>query len=280
MVRSERAIMFSVTGCAVGYNYTLFMTKSNFGVDIDTKPPTAEVSLSRREVVLEPTFEGGKTPSVFATFKAQNNTVESFFFGVDSLFAGSCAATRLSKVKAKDGTLATDQPVAATHVCSGGATEENVIQVTKEPKGETLWEMIPSIFLTEQGTKIPGAGAVKPFFFATDTTLGLKVAWAGTTAQFPDSLKLGFNRKEFAFAPVFREGKECSEAHPCKIRMPSFLAGVKQSVNLPGTLFKFQVNGAQVFATGEAAENLALDPLMDAWKKEMLGPEKVEEKPK
>ena len=133
--------------------------------------------------------------------------------------------------------------------------------------------MLPSIFSGESGAKIPEAGAVKPFFFATDTTLGLKVAWSGTTAQFPDSLKLGFNRKEFAFAPIFKKGKNCTETNPCQIRMPSFLAGVRQSVGLPWTALKFHVDNAQVFATGEAAENLALDPDIQTWKKNMLKPQ-------
>lgn len=32
------------------------MTKTNIGIDIDNKPPTAEVSIARREVAIQPTF--------------------------------------------------------------------------------------------------------------------------------------------------------------------------------------------------------------------------------
>ena len=55
------ALAAVLPGC-VGYNSTLFMTKSNVGLDMDSKPPTFEVSLARREGVIAPTFEGGQTP--------------------------------------------------------------------------------------------------------------------------------------------------------------------------------------------------------------------------
>jgi len=55
-------------GCA-GYNTTMFMTKSNAGLDIDMKPPTAEINISRKEAVIEPVFEKGQTPPVMASFK-------------------------------------------------------------------------------------------------------------------------------------------------------------------------------------------------------------------
>ena len=45
-----------VDGCAIGYNTTLFTTKSNIGLDVDTKPPVAEISISRQEGVLAPGF--------------------------------------------------------------------------------------------------------------------------------------------------------------------------------------------------------------------------------
>ena len=41
------AIAALLQGCA-GYNTVMFMTKSNAGLDIDMKPPTAEISISRK----------------------------------------------------------------------------------------------------------------------------------------------------------------------------------------------------------------------------------------
>src|SRR5271154_7636493 len=49
-----------LAGCAVGYNTTVFSTKSNFGVNIESTPkPTAEISLSRLEGAITPALEGG-----------------------------------------------------------------------------------------------------------------------------------------------------------------------------------------------------------------------------
>ena len=64
------SVLLTLSGCAVGYNSTLFYTQSNIGLDAETKPPTAEISIARREGVIEPGFEGGQTPPVIAGFKA------------------------------------------------------------------------------------------------------------------------------------------------------------------------------------------------------------------
>ncbi len=247
-----------LNGCGVGYNYTLFMTKSNFGVDIDSKPPTAEVSLARREVVIEPTFEGGQTLPVFAAFKARNSVATSFLFGVDSMFAGGAAAAVLTDGTLKESNACKDK---------GGA---GILCLSLEPKGETLWEMIPYPVnpFNESGMTIPSAGKMKPFVFATDTTFGLKVAWSGTAGQFPDSIKVGFNRKEFAFAPIF--GKQEKDG-AFLVGMPPFLAGVDQSVMVGWTApFTHDVDHVQFFATGAAAVNLAQDKKITDRKDDML----------
>jgi hypothetical protein len=84
-------------GCAVGYNSTLFVTKSNIGIDADTKPPTLELSIARREGVLAPGFEGGQTPPVMASFRTSSNPFSRFFVGVQSTFAGGDASVALSR---------------------------------------------------------------------------------------------------------------------------------------------------------------------------------------
>ena len=43
-------------GCGIGYNSVVFFTRTNMGIDIDTKPPVAEISVSRQEGVIEPAF--------------------------------------------------------------------------------------------------------------------------------------------------------------------------------------------------------------------------------
>jgi len=266
-MKSVRLILVAVSvllhGCAVGYNYTLFMTKSNFGVDIDSRPPTAEVSLARREVVIEPTFEEGKTLPVFAAFKARNSVATSFLFGVDSMFAGGAAAAVLTDGTLKEANACKDK---------GGA---GILCLSEEPKGETLEDMLPCPFNCSE-TKIPSAGKMKPFVFATDTTFGLKVAWSGTAGQFPDSIKLGFNRKEFAFAPIF--GKQEKDG-AFLVGMPPFLAGVDQSVMVGWSApLTHDVDHVQFFATGAAAVNLARDKNITDRRDNMLKPQTQDQK--
>ena len=90
----------SFTGCA-GYNHTLFMTKSNVGLDFDSKPPTLEITVSRKEAVIAPTFEGGQTPPVMASFKPRagaGSGFGNFFLGVDQTFTGGDAAVAMASL--------------------------------------------------------------------------------------------------------------------------------------------------------------------------------------
>jgi hypothetical protein len=114
----------------------------------------------------------------------------------------------------------------------------------------------------ELDVSIPGKGQVRPFMFGTDTTLGMKIAWSGMTAQMPDTVRLGFNRKEFALAPLF-----VSESLPCvlpgsnqhssySVDISSFVAVLdnENSLGLPrDTGFKWR----QYIATGASATSLA-----------------------
>ena len=226
-------------GCAVGYNSTLFMTKSNVGIDVDTKPPTAEISISRREGVIAPSFEGGQTPPVLAIFRAASGDwpkLSAFFFGVDSTFAGGDAAVVLSQ-----------EP-------NGEAEPDSRLCLNKKPDAKkTLWIW---------NRAVPEKDKVSPFFFATDTTLGLKLAWSGTTGVHPDTLRLGFSRKESAWAPVLK-----ADPNKCKIpgtekngeyavKMPSFLAILDSNTQ---TEENGNIKTLQYFATGESATNLAKD---------------------
>ena len=46
----------SLSGCA-GQDRILFVTKTNLGLDLDSKPPTAEITIARRELAITPTFQ-------------------------------------------------------------------------------------------------------------------------------------------------------------------------------------------------------------------------------
>ncbi len=247
-----------LTGCAIGYDTALFMTKSNIGLDVDTKPPTAEISIARREGVLAPGFEGGQTPPVFARFGTSSgtsrgnsgesntdtgrNVFDKFFWGISSVFAGGNAAIYASQ---NDFNLSqsADLPDPAEK-------QPSSLHLTMLPQGK------PSILGIPLGTiDLPQPGEMKPFIFGTDTSFGLKVAWSGLTGNIPDTLRLGFNRKELAIAPIF--GKPVSsKAYHYQVDMPSFFATIKIAGD--AGIFGLPKNEySQIFATGKAADNIA-----------------------
>lgn len=222
-----------LTGCAIGFDHTLFVTKSNIGVDFDTKPPTAEISIARRELVIAPTFEGGQTPPVVGGFRTGNRLL--FGMDVSSVFAGGDAAFAL-----------TDKGLNADH--------DARLCLNAPPVGR------PHLGPLSFGTyPLPEKGEIRPFIFGTDTTFGIKVAWSGMTAQFPDSLKIGFNRKELALAPVF--GSESTNEPHCQysVEMPAFLATIDVASNT-ASLRSFGIDYLQSFSTGAAAVKLAQNP--------------------
>ena len=86
------AIPFLFQGC-VGYDRTLFVTKTNVGIDIDTTPPTAEINIARKEVVIAPTFANGETPPVLGSFSMAS---KGMFADVSSTFSGGDAAVTMA----------------------------------------------------------------------------------------------------------------------------------------------------------------------------------------
>ncbi len=224
-----------LTGCA-GYNHTLFMTKSNAGLDFDAKPPTAEITISRKEAVIAPAFEGGQTPPVMASFKPDigaNGPFVNFFLGVDQTFAGGDAARVMSELYNE-----------STPKDRNPSTYDSTLKLTTEPKGPI------------KALDVAKPGKIRPFIFGTDTMLGLKVAWSGAGGQMPDTVKAGFNRKEFAWAPLTMTTNNTST--PWQVKMPSFLATIDSQIQA-GTN-KTGITALQYFATGEAATRLALQP--------------------
>jgi hypothetical protein len=186
---------------------------------------------------MAPTFEKGQTPPVMASFRVNTKGLIGIFANVSSTFAGGDAANTMSKLY---GDPDATKP------------EDSTLCLKQKPTPRVLMQEI----------SFPSEGEVKPFAFGTDTSLGLKIAWSGLTAQFPDTVKLGYNRKEFAFAPVF--GSEEASETVCgktggkySVKVPSFVATVDSYVNVKdpaGT----STGWLQYFATGTAATNLTL----------------------
>lgn len=248
------ALVASVCGCGIGYNRMLFVTKTNIGMDVDSKPPTAEITIARREGLIAPTFPGGRTPPALGGFRYYGNF---FAPNVQAVFSGGRAAVTIGKLFTTPSTTIAEDDAKA-EIC-----------VAEKPESRLM-----NFF-----SSIPGVGALseendstRPFFFATDTGTGLKVAWSGATGSIPDTLRFGYNRKEFAFAPIFGREKACTppggdaDSAPggngrtgYLIDVPSFLATLDSSYDV-----KHQEGGsyayAQFFATGKAADSLALQP--------------------
>jgi len=91
-------VLVILTGCGIGYNKTLFFTKTNVGLDVDSSPPTAEVTIGRREGVIAPTFERGQTPPVLASFGLAASGFAALFAEVSSTFCGGDAAVIMAKL--------------------------------------------------------------------------------------------------------------------------------------------------------------------------------------
>jgi hypothetical protein len=226
-------------GCA-GYNHTLFMTKSNVGLDFDTKPPTLEVTVSRKEAVIAPSFEGGRTPPVLASFKPDagaGSAFGNFFLGVDQAFAGGDAAVAMAALYATN----------YTPPRHDRTNYDSALHLSQPPK------------YTDPFRRLAKPGTTRPFIFGTDTTLGLKAAWTGTGGQFPDTVRLGFNRKEFAWAPVSMTATSNANTTNYQVKMPSFLATIDSRIETGGK--EGGISALQYFATGDAATLLALQPV-------------------
>jgi hypothetical protein len=233
----------ALTGCGIGYNRTLFFTKTNVGLDIDSQPPTAEISIARREGVIAPTFEGGQTPPVLASFALDVNGFWALFAGVSSTFCGGDAAVTMASLF--------NTPDSKVPECNYPCEEyRSGISVVNEPN------YLDCFGKKDKFKNLFGPGEIEPFLFGTDTSFGLKVAWSGMTAQAPDTVRFGFNRKEFALAPVTIKRSD-KEPKSYEVRMPSFLATIDNSVRLADPT-KSKVKHLQYFATGKAADKISL----------------------
>jgi hypothetical protein len=235
------SIITAIMGCDIGFNKTLFFTKTNVGFDADSRPPTLEISIARREGVIAPTFEDGNTPPVLASFAVDANGISALFAGISSTFAGGDAAVTMAKLYNDS-----DQKVANIDFTSPDF--DSSIKLSEEPKYLDWFGNV------DQSKKLLKKGEIEPFIFGTDTSFGLKVAWSGITAHLPDTVKLGFNRKEFALAPV--TASQIPDTTESKVRMPSFLATIDNSTRL-GEMANTKIKHLQYFATGKAADFMA-----------------------
>ena len=262
------AICFTVSGCVTGYNSTFMYTDTNFGVNLDTEPPTVDISVGRKEGTIQPTFEGGQTIPTLTSFRGDTTTQKGLELGAGQTFTGGEAAYVFATLYDED---------TPEKNCDGNFEriyDGHQVLLTKKPK---LPNHVPA--MDDDGT-------VRPLVFGTDTGLGLKVSSSAQTPGIPSSIKFGYNRKELAFAPVSIRQKSNGVDGPEKqfyiADMPSLMATVDYGAQVtaatqekkqeaqrasattkgaaapaPMAMFGTRVRYAQYFATGEAATNLA-----------------------
>jgi hypothetical protein len=252
-------------------------TKTNVGIDIDNKPPTAELTIARRELNIQPVFpDYTDQDSIMPTFAAFGLSDTWINPRIRGEFAGGKAAVEALKPEAEtikmvgenaEKELGTDPKESDNKVTKDDTGSDAIVCLQKLPE-KTFWrEFLDGITGENDDT-------AKPFFFATDTAYGLKVMWSGTAGPYPDSLKLGYNRKEYASSPIFIENNKVrnnnnevdgktiiTETNKCNgagftARMPSFYASIDNSSGLQ-TIRDNQISPntthTQFFATGQAA---------------------------
>jgi len=214
-------IAFLWAGCA-SKDSTLFVTKTSFGVDFDAKPPTMDVGYSRKEGTIAPKFEDGNVIPQMASFHGRAGVIGNVFIGAAQSFAVGEPSVIMAKYMGNPNAKPAVKDVidaaelAGPHLVTGRLSQP------------------------------------KRYFFGTDTSLGVKVGLAAETGGVPDSLSVGWKRKELAYVPLTRTGSDAT----MQIAVPSLLSTVNFGTN--------PQNGAttvsQFFATGSAANYLAAQP--------------------
>lgn len=301
-----------LSGC-FGYDRVLFVTKTNMGIDVENQPPTAEITVARRELAIAPAFrdstEKDNTPPLLASFGRKGSV---FSPGITSIFAGGTAAVWLGAEKDKNeeeggktenttttGTEGGADPEArpmGTAITAGAIDKINTPTVKNEgpdadqgpsnkDKGDEF-DQDSALCLSKKPDPRPPikklwhwifgepeeiTESTRAFYFATDTSIGLKVGWDGTGGPYPTNLKFGYNRKESALPPVLikegcaqnkdlpeqlkdnntsQDGDETPKHY--EVKVPSFFASLDHASNLT-TLTDSKVKHVQFFATGKAA---------------------------
>lgn len=219
-------VLWDLSACSLGKESVLFITKTSLGVDVDSKPPTLDLGYSRKEGTLAPQFEEGQVLPQMASFSTNQGMLLNTALGQS--FAVGRAAILLSKY------LGTDREL-------------------------VLSAQIPIDELNGDAVEVKGTlTKAKRYFFATDTSFALKVTFGLESGGYPDSMSLGYKRKEFAYVPLFTaaaaDGKEI-------IKMPSLIATAGMYLDASSSR-EGELRYSQFYATGVAANYLAAKPIV------------------
>lgn len=217
-------LVLSATGCGLGKENILFVTKTSLGVDIDSKPPTLDISYTRREGTLSPEYPSGVLPQM-ASFATEVGVPVNLAVG-QSIATGH-AATLLAKYIGTP----LDPELTSTSIPIAEITSPDASRIEGE---------------IENG---------KRFFFGTDTAFGLRVTFGLETGGYPDSLSFGYKRKEMAFVPITEKSIKEGNVVRKTVGIPPLLATA--GFDLQGKSGGGEVQYVQFFATGHSASYLA-----------------------
>lgn len=224
-----------LAGCSLGKDNILFVTKTSLGVDVDSKPPTLEIGFDRKEMTIAPEFlvrTDGEEKSAAILPQMAGFTSD---IGIINQALGQSFATGTSAI------------LMGKYLTS---------QARPEP---TLTIEADEIKSTAKVTVASGSER-KRYFFGTDTNFGFKVGFGLETGGLPDSLSLGYKRKELAFVPLFESTDSDSNNNEKKVvYLPSLLATAGLATDASGPREGKLVH-SQFFATGHAASYLAALP--------------------
>jgi hypothetical protein len=225
----------------VGTQSAMHVSTSNFGVDIDTTPPTTEIGLSRTEVAVQPAFANGQTPSSVMSFEGRTGNgwgkgvISNFFFGTGGTFATGQAAANLTSAS----------------TTSSESSNSDEIKLNAFPSRPNIFKLL---FSRRHRYRPFVENEMFPLISGTKTVYGLDVNWDPAT-QAPRAIKAGFNRKEISYAPLIAKKLKPTTENPEKysIKLPSVFAGHQMNTTTEDGV-KF--GHLQFLATGKAAENL------------------------
>ena len=215
---------FSLWGCSLGKDSILFVTKTSVAIDVDTNPLTFDVGYGRYEGSIAPVAEDGEILPLLASVNAES-TISSDVFGagVSQNFGVGNAAVIMTQYLGSD----------SNPIDNGSVDFSELISKPASIKGKIN-------------------DNTRRYFFGTKTTLGFTTSFAPERGYMPDSITLGYKRKELAYVPI----KQNLTAGTLSI--PSMIATTGNSENAGINESGFSIS--QFYATGKAASYLAANP--------------------
>lgn len=240
----------SVAGCASPDKYATFVTKTSLSVlDVDSAPAGVGIAYDRVEGFIGPRFADGTAVPVAGFFDTDGGVMSR---RVRQVYVTGQAA-KLATQQAQTISLA---PAAASGALSGGSDAG-----AGAGAGSGTTVKVPAASIPAGSDAVQGSKPKNPvMFFGTGTTIGMRVGFVANSVV-PDSFVFGFRRKEASVIPVDKEGGV--------EKFPSVLATLDNSSEAPAVGASVPAGGAasvpalgvtQYFATGQAAENLAMLP--------------------